>query len=195
RETQSLSDTIDQLTLMSDIRQSPIIALMNSLSYQGKTGRQQEKLADSFVNSAKDLLNKEQQPVISQKATFTGPLEPVFAPILAFTDPQSSAQNGDTLSLQAYLTRVTRVRLKLQQVVNAPDPQAMSQALARSVFEGKTVDLSETRDYGSLIAASFGQEWQGFGQTLLVQPMSQAWQQLLAPTSQGINTQWRNAVV
>lgn len=195
RETQSLSDTIDQLTLMSDVRQSPIIALMNTLSYQGKTGRQQEKLADSFVNSAKDLLNKEQQPVISQKTEFTGPLEPVFAPILAFTDPQSSAQNSDALSLQAYLTRVTRVRLKLQQVVNAPDPQAMSQALARSVFEGKTVDLSETQDYGSLIAASFGQEWSGFGQTLLVQPMSQAWQQLLAPTSQGINTQWRNAVV
>lgn len=195
RETQSLSDTIDQLTLMSDVRQSPIIALMNTLSYQGKTGRQQEKLADSFVNSAKDLLNKEQQPVISQKAEFTGPLEPVFAPILAFTDPQSSAQNSDALSLQAYLTRVTRVRLKLQQVVNAPDPQAMSQALARSVFEGKTVDLSETRDYGSLIAASFGQEWNSFGDTLLVQPMSQAWQQLLAPTSQGINTQWRNAVV
>jgi type VI secretion system protein ImpL len=195
RETQSLSDTIDQLTLMSDVRQSPIIALMNTLSYQGKTGRQQEKLADSFVNSAKDLLNKEQQPVISQKAEFTGPLEPVFAPILTFTDPQSSAQNSDALSLQAYLTRVTRVRLKLQQVVNAPDPQAMSQALARSVFEGKTVDLSETRDYGSLIAASFGQEWNSFGDTLLVQPMSQAWQQLLAPTSQGINTQWRNAVV
>ncbi|MEX3026402.1 ImcF-related family protein [Proteus sp. STS61-E] len=195
RETQSLSDTIDQLTLMSDVRQSPIIALMNTLSYQGKTGRQQEKLADSFVNSAKDLLNKEQQPVISQKAEFTGPLEPVFAPILAFTDPQSSAQNNDVLSLQAYLTRVTRVRLKLQQVVNAPDPQAMSQALARSVFEGKTVDLSETQDYGSLIAASFGQEWNSFGETLLVQPMSQAWQQLLAPTSQGINTQWRNAVV
>ncbi|WP_311762881.1 ImcF-related family protein [Proteus terrae] len=195
RETQSLSDTIDQLTLMSDVRQSPIIALMNTLSYQGKTGRQQEKLTDSFVNSAKDLLNKEQQPVISQKAEFTGPLEPVFAPILAFTDPQSSAQNSDALSLQAYLTRVTRVRLKLQQVVNAPDPQAMSQALARSVFEGKTVDLSETRDYGSLIAASFGQEWNSFGDTLLAQPLSQAWQQLLAPTSQGINTQWRNAVV
>lgn len=195
RETQNLSDTIDQLTLMSDVRQSPIIALMNTLSYQGKTGRQQEKLADSFVNSAKDLLNKEQQPIISQKAAFTGPLEPVFAPILAFTDPQSSVQNSDALSLQAYLTRVTRVRLKLQQVVNAPDPQAMSQALARSVFEGKTVDLSETQDYGSLIAASFGQEWNGFGQTLLVQPLSQAWQQLLAPTSQGINTQWRNAIV
>ncbi|WP_273840677.1 hypothetical protein, partial [Providencia rettgeri] len=71
----------------------------------------------------------------------------------------------------------------LQQIANAPDPQAMSQALAQSIFEGKTVDLSETRDYGSLIAASLGQEWSSFGETLLVQPMNQAWEQLLTPTA------------
>ena len=195
RQTDSLSDTIDQLTLMSDIRQSPVIALMNTLSYQGKTGRQQEKLADSFVNSAKELINKEKKPAINQKAEFTGPLESVFGPILNFTDPQANTANSDNLSLQAYLTRVTRVRLKLQQVVNAPDPQAMSQALAQSVFEGKTVDLSETRDYGSLIAASLGQEWHSFGETLLVEPMTQAWQQLLMPTAEGINSEWQSAIV
>ncbi|QCJ70121.1 type VI secretion protein VasK [Providencia heimbachae] len=195
RHTENLSDTIDQLTLMSDIRQSPVIALMNTLSYQGKTGRQQQKLSDSFMSSAKDLLNKEQQPIISQKAEYSGPLEDVFGPILNFTDPQAMSNNSDNLSLQAYLTRVTRVRLKLQQVVNAPDPQAMSQALAQSIFEGKTVDLSETRDYGSLIAASLGQEWNSFGETLLVQPMTQAWQQLLMPTSQGINSEWQSAIV
>ncbi|WP_396673371.1 ImcF-related family protein [Morganella psychrotolerans] len=195
RGTENLSDTIDQLTLMSDIRQSPVIALMNTVAYQGKTGRQQEKLSDSFMNSAKDLLNKESQPLISQNMGFTGPLEPVFGPVLAFVDPQPAAQGSDAMNLQTYLTRITRVRLKLQQVVNAPDPQAMSQALAQSVFEGKTVDLSETRDYGSLAAAGLGQEWSGFGESLLVQPMSQAWQQLLTPTAQGINSQWQNAVV
>ncbi|WP_321157898.1 ImcF-related family protein [Providencia stuartii] len=195
RHTESLSDTIDQLSLMSDVRQSPVIALMNTLAYQGKTGRQTEKLADSFVNSAKELLNKEQKPVISQKAEFTGPLENTFAPILNFVEPQANSQAGDNLSLQAYLTRITRVRLKLQQVVNAPDPQAMSQSFAQSILEGKSVDFSETRDMGSLIAASFGQEWQSFGDALLVEPMTQAWQQLLTPTAQGINSEWKNAIV
>ncbi|WP_273805224.1 hypothetical protein, partial [Providencia rettgeri] len=75
-----LSDTIDQLTLMGDVRQSPVIALMNTLSYQGKTGRQQEKLTDSFINSTKELLNKDKKPVISQKAEFSGPLEATFGP-------------------------------------------------------------------------------------------------------------------
>lgn len=195
RQTESLSDTIDQLSLMSDVRQSPVIALMNTVAYQGKTGRQQEKLADSFINSAKDLLNKEQKPVISQKADFTGPLEDTFAPILNFVDPQATTQTSDNLSLQAYLTRITRVRLKLQQVVNAPAPQAMSQAFAQSILEGKSVDFAETRDMGSLIAASFGQEWQSFGDALLVEPMTQAWQQLLTPTAQGINSEWQNAIV
>ncbi|MEY0555695.1 ImcF-related family protein [Providencia sp. 1701011] len=195
RHTENLSDTIDQLSLMSDVRQSPVIALMNTLSYQGKTGRQTEKLADSFVNSAKELLNKEQKPVINQKADFTGPLEDTFGPILNFVDPQAASQTGDNLSLQAYLTRITRVRLKLQQVVNAPDPQSMSQAFAQSILEGKSVDFAQTRDMGSLIAASFGQEWQPFGDALLVEPMTQAWQQLLTPTAQGINSEWQNAIV
>ena len=196
RNTDSLSDTIDQLTLMSDTRQSPVIALMNTVAYQGKAGRTQDKLADSFVSSAKEMFNKEQQPVISQKAAFKGPLELTFGPLLELIDPNTSAgQNADNLSLTTYLTRVTRVRLKLQQVVNAPDPQAMSQALAQSIFEGKSVDLSSTRDYGSLVAASLGQEWHGLGETLLVQPLEQAWQQLLMPTAQSLNVQWQNAIV
>nr|WP_314265432.1 ImcF-related family protein [uncultured Moellerella sp.] len=196
RHTDSLSDTIDQLTLMSDTRQSPVIALMNTLAYQGKTGRTQDKLADSFVSSAKEMFNKEQQPVISQKADFKGPLELTFGPLLELIESNTSAgQSGDNLSLTTYLTRVTRVRLKLQQVVNAPDPQAMSQALAQSIFEGKSVDLADTRDYGSLVAASLGQEWHGLGDTLLVQPLEQAWQQLLMPTAQSLNVQWQNAIV
>jgi hypothetical protein len=73
------------------------------------------------------------------------------------------------------------VRLRLQQVTNATDPQAMTQALAQTVFQGKAVDLTETRDYGSLVAAGLGQEWSGFGQTVFVRPMEQAWQQVLRP--------------
>ncbi|MCO6060535.1 ImcF-related family protein, partial [Pseudomonas sp. MOB-449] len=34
----SLADVIDQLTLMTDVRQSPLIALMNTLAYQGQAG-------------------------------------------------------------------------------------------------------------------------------------------------------------
>ena len=46
-----------------------------------------------------------------------------------------SADNS--LSLQTYLTRITRVRLRLQQVASASDPQAMMQTLAQTVFQEK----------------------------------------------------------
>ncbi len=90
---------------------------------------------------------------------------------------------------------MTRVRLKLQQVTNAPDPQEMTQQLAQTVLQGKTVDLTDTRDYGRLIAASLGEEWSGFGQSLFVRPVEQAWRQVLTPAADSLNRQWQRAIV
>ncbi|MBG0632967.1 type VI secretion system contractile sheath large subunit [Enterobacter ludwigii] len=101
----------------------------------------------------------------------------------------------DNLSFQSWLARVTQVRLKLQQVTSAPDPQAMSQMLAQTVFQGKAIDLTDTRDYGSLVAASLGQEWNGFGQSLFVQPLDLAWRQVLAPAAGSLNARWQSTIV
>ncbi|WP_232925525.1 hypothetical protein, partial [Pseudomonas veronii] len=62
-------------------------------------------------------------------------------PLLALLDKS----NTDGLSLPAFLTRVTRVRLKLQQISTAPDPLEMTQALAQSVFQGRSIDLTDTQ--------------------------------------------------
>ncbi|MFQ9382177.1 MAG: hypothetical protein ACLR31_21530 [Escherichia coli] len=40
------------------------------------------------------------------------------------------------------------MRLKLQQVTNAPDPQEMTQQLAQTVSQGKAVDLTDTATTG-----------------------------------------------
>ena len=160
QEATSLSEAIAQLNLIGDVRQSPLVALMNTLAWQGKTGQKGEALADSIVDSAKKLIG----------------------------------QNGN-LSFQSWLARVTQVRLKLQQVTSAPDPQAMSQMLAQTVFQGKAIDLTDTRDYGSLVAASLGQEWNGFGQSLFVQPLDLAWRQVLAPAADSLNARWQTTIV
>lgn len=188
----TLSDAIDQLTLLADVRQSPLVALMNTLNTQGRAGQQREALSDSLVKSAKNLLNSDDAKAIDQQAGVRGPLDAAFGPVLSLMDTKSG---DNSLSLQTFLTRVTRVRLKLQQVTGAADPQAMMQALAQTVFQGKSVDITDTRDYGSLVAAGLGQEWSGFGQAVFVQPMEQAWQQVLSPTAQSINTQWQQAIV
>lgn len=198
-EAHNLSDVIDQLTLMSDVRQSPLIALMNTLAWQGQTGQQNQALSDSLVKSAKALMNKDQAPAIDQSAGGpVGPLDETFGPLLALMgkgDAQNRLSSDSSLSLQTLLTRVTRVRLKLQQVVNASDPQEMTQVLAQTVFQGKSVDLTDTQEYGSLIAASLGEEWSSFGQTMFVQPLTQAWETVLQPSSASLNDQWKNAVV
>lgn len=180
----TLSDSIDQLTLMADVRQSPLVALMNTLNVQGRTGQTGEAISDSLVKSAKNLLGGDKD-AIDQSAGVHGPLDATFGPVLALMD--KSRTGGQEQSLQSFLTRATQVRLRLQQVTNAADPQAMTQTLAQTVFQGKAVDLTETRDYGSLIAAGLGQEWSGFGRTVFVQPMEQAWQQVLTPAAESLN--------
>ncbi|EOG5375223.1 ImcF-related family protein [Cronobacter turicensis] len=193
QQAATLSDAIDQLTLMADVRQSPLVALMNTLNIQGRTGQTGEAISDSLVKSAKNLLSNENSDAIDQSAGPHGPLDATFGPVLALMDKNHTGEQAQ--SLQAYLSRVTQVRLRLQQVTNAADPQAMTQTLAQTVFQGKAIDLTETRDYGSLIAAGLGQEWNGFGRTVFVQPMEEAWQQVLAPAADSLNVQWQQAVV
>ncbi|WP_230492822.1 type VI secretion IcmF C-terminal domain-containing protein [Martelella alba] len=71
----------------------------------------------------------------------------------------------------------------------------MARMLAQTVFEGSAIDLTETRDYGSLVAASLGQEWNGFGQTLFVQPLDVAWRQVLTPAASNLNARWQRTIV
>ena len=197
QQANSLADVIDQLTMMSDVRQSPLIALMNTLAYQGQAGTRNQALADSLVKSAQKLMAKDKVPQIEQPLPgSSSPLDKTFGPLLALLgkDPEGKGDN-DGLSLQAFLNRVTRVRLKLQHVSNAPDPQEMTQALAQTVFQGKSIDLTDTQSYGSLLAASLGAEWGVVGQTLFVQPLEQAWQRVLQPSAAGLNKQWQRAIV
>ena len=200
RRADSLADVIDQLTLMSDVRQSPLIALMNTLAWQGQAGNRSQGLKDSLVQSAQKLMGGERSmpvPAISQQLdTPAGPLDPTFGPLLGLLgkDPQGKGGDDD-LSLQAFLTRVTRVRLKLQQVSHAADPQGMTQAMAQTVFQGKNIDLTDTRAYGELLAASLGEEWDGVAHALFVQPLDQAWRKVLEPSTIALNRQWQQAVV
>ena len=195
----NIADVTDQLTLISDVRQSPLIALMNTLAWQGQAGQQREGLSDSLIKSAKDLVGGKDKPVIDQSAAGPqGPLDDTFGPLLQLMGKNtgSNVMSADSsLSLQTYLTRITRVRLRLQQVANASDPQVMMQTLAQTVFQGKSVDLTDTQQYGSLISASLGEEWSGFGNTLFVQPLTQAWETVLLPSATSLNDKWRRSVV
>lgn len=195
----NIADVTDQLTLMSDVRQSPLIALMNTIAWQGQTGQKSEGLSDSIIKSAKDLVGGKDKPAIDQSTTGPqGPLDETFGPLLQLLGKNTgtnvmSADNS--LSLQTYLTRITRVRLRLQQVASASDPQEMMQTLAQTVFQGKSVDLTDTQQYGSLISASLGEEWSGFGSTMFVQPLTQAWETVLQPSAASLNDKWTRSVV
>ncbi|WP_413704909.1 ImcF-related family protein [Pseudomonas sp. Pseusp16] len=195
QEVDSLGEVIDQLALMSDVRQSPLLALLNTLAYQGQAGARGQALGDSLVKSAQKLIGQDQVPLIELPAP-SQPLDASFGPWLTLLGKDADGKaDSERLSLHGFLNRVTRVRLKLQQMIQASNPQAMTQALAQSVFQGQQVDLTDTQAYGSLVAANLGAQWDGAGHALFVQPLEQAWQRVLQPSVAGLNSQWQRAVV
>ncbi|KAF7964156.1 hypothetical protein AWV80_41575 [Cupriavidus sp. UYMU48A] len=192
----TLPAVIDQLKLLADARQSPVMALMKSLEYQGGAGARKDSLSDTLVNKAKDLLGKKSKTPEIAKPEPAGPLGAAFSPVLRLVGPAGQGQaagNGD-LSLQRYLDRATALRLRLQQISSSGDGDTQARQMAQALFQGKGSELADTQAYAQLIAASLGTQWAGMGETLFVRPIAQATQAVLLPAQASLNEAWRQNI-
>ncbi|KML19689.1 MULTISPECIES: ImcF-related family protein [Burkholderia] len=202
----TLTATADQLMLLGDPQRSPLVALMNAIVYQAGTGANTQSLSDSLINKAQQLVGAGEKDPSKQAQPQLAPLAAAFGPILRLTgsdlasgapaNGKAAAQLAATgdLSLARYLERVTAMRLKASQIVSGADPDAIARLAAQSVLQGKTSDISDSRDYASRVAASLGEQWAGFGE-LFRAPFDQAWQVVVQPAASSLNEIWRTAIV
>ncbi|MBR7984894.1 type VI secretion protein VasK [Burkholderia cenocepacia] len=199
----SLSGAIEQLSRLADAQTSPLIALMRSVQYQALAGRPSQALADTVVRKAQNLIGADDE----MGTTVVNPLDKAFGPLLVLMGDTGAASPGENgkratpadialsgVSLSRYLTAVTTMRLKLQQIASSPDAQVMARALAQAVFQGKLSELSQARNDAALTAASLGTAWAGFGDTAFAQPLEAAWQTILQPAAASLNDAWRAGV-
>ncbi|WP_026200486.1 ImcF-related family protein [Cupriavidus sp. UYPR2.512] len=191
----TLPAAIGQLKLMADARQSPVIALMKSLEYQGGAGARKDSLSDTLVAKAQDLLGKQAAGPEAGRPDASGPLGAAFGPVLRLVGQGQAGRGGnDDLSLQRFLDRATALRLRLQQVTNSADADAQARQMAQALFQGKGSELADTQAYAQLIAASLGNQWAGMGEALFVRPIAQATQRVLQPAQASLNDAWRQGI-
>ncbi|OED15204.1 ImcF-related family protein [Burkholderia sp. A2] len=202
----TLSATADQLTLLGDSQRSPLVALMNAIVYQAGAGASAQSLSESLINKAQQLVGADEKDPSKQAQPPLAPLASAFGPILRLTGSDlvsGASANGKAatqlaatgdLSLARYLERVTAMRLKASQIVSGADPDAIARLAAQSVLQGKTSDISDSRDYASRVAASLGEQWAGFG-ALFRAPFDQAWQVVVQPAASSLNEIWRTAIL
>lgn len=190
----TLPAVIDQLRLLADARQSPVIALMKSLEYQGGAGARKDSLSDTLVAKAQDMLGKKSQTPDAARADTAGPLGAAFGPVLRLTSQAGQGAQNSDLGLQRFLDRATALRLRLQQISNSPDADAQAKQLAQALFQGKGSELAETQAYAQLVAASLGSQWAGMGEALFVRPVAQATQTVLQPAQASLNEAWRQSI-
>jgi len=192
----TLPTAIDQLKLMADARQSPVIALMKSLAYHGGAGARQGSLSDALVAKAQGIFGKKGDAPEAVRPDPAGPLGAAFGPVLRLVGQsgQASPAGQGELSLQRFLDRATALRLRLQQVSNSGDGDVQARQMAQAWFQGKGSELADTEAYALLMAASLGTEWAGMGEALFVRPVAQATQTLLQPAQASLNEAWRQNI-
>jgi len=183
----------DQLKLMADARQSPVIALMRSVAYHGGAGARRASLSDTLVNKTREILGRKGTGPDVAVPDPAGPLQGAFGPVLRLVD-QSQQPGGGELSLQRYLDRVTAVRLRLQQMTMSSDAEAEARQMAQALFQGKSSELADTHSYGQRMAASLGAEWAGLGNALFVRPIAQASQAIVQPAQASLNESWQRGI-
>ncbi|WP_374424375.1 ImcF-related family protein [Chromobacterium sp.] len=187
-----LAANAQQLQVYADPQRSPLRALMALVRDNARAGERVDSLGANLVDKAQALLGKADASAPARAAAEAAPLAQSFGPLLRLLEER---QDGSALSLQRYLERVAATRLKLQQVAAAPDPDAAARALAQAVFQGKGGELAEGRDYAAQLAASLGEDWQGLGQHLFLQPLDQSWSTLLQPAAASLNQLWDQSIV
>ena len=193
----TLPAAVGQLKLIADSRQSPVIALMKSLEYQGGAGAARNSLSDTLVTKAQNIFTSKDSAPQTARPDPAGPLGVSFGPVLRLVAQGNTATAGATsdLSLQRFTERITMLRLKLQQIADSPDADSQARQVAQSLFLGKSSELADTLAYAQLIAASLGEQWAGMGQALFVQPVAQATQAVLEPAQASLNDAWRRTIV
>ncbi|MDR0243586.1 MAG: type VI secretion protein VasK [Burkholderia sp.] len=200
----NLSDAIEQLTRLADAQTSPLIALMKAVQYQAQAGRPSRALTDTLVRKAQSLIGSDDQVTVLSINPLDKPFGPLFALMGDVGAAPAAGSNGkgnaaanialNGVSLSRYLTAVTTMRLKLQQIASSSDSQAMARSLAQAVFQGKLSELSQARDDAALTAAALGTAWSGFGDAAFAQPLEAAWQTILQPAAASLNEAWRASV-
>ncbi|WP_027796316.1 ImcF-related family protein [Paraburkholderia acidipaludis] len=193
----TLPAAVGQLKLIADARQSPLIALMKSLAYQGGAGAQQATLSDALVTKAQNFFGKKDDTPQPAQADPAGPLGASFGPVLKLVAQGNgnATSPASDLSLERFTERVTTLRLKLQQISDSPDSDDQARQVAQALYQGKGSDLSDTLGYAQLIAASLGEQWAGMGNSLFVEPVTQATRTVLAPAEASLNDAWRETIV
>jgi type VI secretion system protein ImpL len=194
----TLPAAIGQLKLIADARQSPTIALMKSLEFQGGAGAQKDSLSDTIVGKAQSMFGKKDDTPQAAKPDPAGPLGASFGPVLRLVAQSNAnvvANTRSDLSLERFTERVTSLRLKLQQISDSPDFDEQARQIAQSLFLGKGSELADTLSYAQLVAASLGEQWAGMGAELFVRPVLQATQSVLEPAQASLNDTWQDSIV
>ncbi len=179
REAETVAESIDQLTLLSEPIKSPFIALMDAIRYQGEISYSYE-LPTITING-----NTQTTSRVKSFNANSG-----FGHLIKLFDIKGEKQS----ILHAYLDYVTMSRDKLAAISSSADPVIVANAISETLVQHNNDQIIDKRVYGKQLATSLGTEWAQFSHNLFIQPVEQAWKILLDPLVERVNQHWQISI-
>lgn len=188
----ALAATLKQLSIMTDARRSPLNNLMDKLSVQLQAG------ATRIAETEEDLVykgpNSYRKARLAPKWQLPEPMLTSFGPALGFMGIHVVGNEVSGWNFKSYLSQVSRLQQKLQQVSQSSDPRVQAQGLGNTVLRGTAIDLPDSKAFVDQLTMSLGKSLRPFSQSLFLNPMNLSWRQVLAPSGTQINKQWQTEI-
>lgn len=206
-------DIANQLHVYADPQRSPLVALFGVIQANGNVDAQQVGLADTFVSTAKKIVDRntgsamrgvasgvaasQQENIAAERQAleqrFASPLRPTFAPLIQLVDANINPKSE--LSLQRYLERVAAAKQKLLKIADAADMDGMARVVVQDILAGKSNEFTDGADYARLLETGVGDGLSTFAKNVFVQPFQASWNAIVIPAQTSINGLWRQSVV
>lgn len=180
RKAETVEESIDQLTLLSEPIKSPFIALMKAIRYQGEISYSSDPSVKASTKNDQETEHLSGKTMLFTENSGFGNLIRLFN-----IDGEKKAL------LQSYLDYVTTSRNKLKAISSSSDPVIVARAMSNMVFQNKNNHLIDGRIYGQQLVELFGNEWDQFSHNIFIQPVELSWQSLLDPLIDQVNQRWQ----
>jgi len=202
RRADDLEDITQQLTLLSDVQQSPLKTLLAAVNDNTRWDAPERHINSSataageqgFWQRVRGVLGSDeaavtQAPAITLPAIDDGRLAAHFEAVSRLFAAEN-AEGSDSTIMDRYLGNLRGLKVRLNNIQRSQDVGKASKALIAETLEGRASEIGRVRNYVDTSIDTSQEALSRALRALFITPVQSAWGSLRTPAGQQIARAW-----
>ncbi|MBA1245060.1 type VI secretion system membrane subunit TssM [Pseudomonas japonica] len=206
RPFSDMATAINRLSLLSDVQNAPVKALLAAVDEHTQWDRPAPRSAvpvglpadDGFWNKVSGLFDaQEAAPSLATSplpAVDDGNLAEQFEPIARLFTTEN-AEGADNTVMDRYLAALRKLKVRLNNIHRSQDVGKSSKQLISETLEGQPSEITTVRNYVEATVDISQGELSSALQGLFTLPIRYTWETLRKPAGEHISTAWTQQIV